>query len=99
MSFAGESLLRENRTQAVFNASNWTPIRVCVTEKCEVKELISVSLGKDVARVAVPYRHFRARILGCERWQPPPCGGQILETFQFKVLAVGIHNQNIVDGV
>src|SRR6266481_3291836 len=98
MNLAGESLksgMRKNRTQAVFNTPNWAVIRSCVA----VKELISVSFGKDVARVVVPYRHFRAWILGRERWQPPPCSVQILETFQFEVLAVSIHDQNIVDGV
>jgi len=102
MNLAGESLnsgMRKNRTQAVFNTSDWAVIRNCVAEKCEVKELISVSFGKDVARVAVPYRHFRAWILGRERWQPPPCSVQILETFQFEVPAISIHDQNIVDGV
>jgi hypothetical protein len=100
--------LRENhqnlegpRTEhaAGLNASNWALIRAYVAEKGEVKELISVSFGKNVARVAVPYRHFRTWILGRERWQPSPRGIQILETFQFEVLAVSIHNQNVVDGI
>jgi len=60
---------------------------------------ITVCLGQDSARVAIPKSDFRAGILGGDGGQPLPCCVQIVETLQFEVLSVRVGDQNFVNGV
>jgi len=67
--------------------------------KYDVERSITVGFSQDGPSVAIPKRDFRTGILGSQRWEAPPGGIQVLETLQFEVLTVGVHNQNVVDGV
>jgi hypothetical protein len=62
-------------------------------------DLVAVAFGQDGPGVAIPKRDLRAGILSGQVREPPAGGFQVLETLEFKVLAVGIRYQNVVNGV
>jgi len=61
--------------------------------------LITIRLGHNGARVAVPKSDFRAGILHRNRRKPAARTFQVLKAFQLKVPAVGVANQDFIDSI
>src|SRR6266704_4707269 len=61
--------------------------------------LVAIRFRHDRARVAVPKSDLRPRILRRNRRKPAARTFQILKTLQFKVPAVGVADQYVVDGI
>jgi hypothetical protein len=61
--------------------------------------LISIRFRHDGTRIAIPESDSRAGVLRGDRRKPPTSALQVLKSFQFKVPAVGVPDQYVVDGI